>query len=134
MQVQFQESVSSQALTASPTLDKQKLVTVAITPRERFSFAIASLNSMLERTNYPFDMIYIDAGSPPKVRQHLEAIAREHDFRLLRVNKYMSPNQARNLALEHVTTKYIVFIDNDVLVTEGWLESLVNCAEETGAW
>jgi hypothetical protein len=33
-----------------------------------------------------------------------------------------------------VGTRYVVFIDNDVLVTPGWLDALVTCAEETGAW
>ena len=36
--------------------------------------------------------------------------------------------------MRHVRTKYVVFIDNDVLVTPRWLERLVACAEETGAW
>ena len=31
-------------------------------------------------------------------------------------------------------TKYVVFLDNDVLFTPRWLEELVGCAEETGAW
>ena len=30
-------------------------------------------------------------------------------------------------------TEYVVFVDNDVLYTEGWLDRLVACADETGA-
>jgi len=29
---------------------------------------------------------------------------------------------------------YDVFIDNDAWVAPGWLEALVRCAEQTGAW
>jgi hypothetical protein len=36
--------------------------------------------------------------------------------------------------IDHVATKYVAFVDNDTLVTEGWLQPLVQCAEETGAW
>lgn len=32
-----------------------------------------------------------------------------------------------------MNTKYVVFIDNDVVVTPGWLQKLIECAEETGA-
>jgi GT2 family glycosyltransferase len=37
------------------------------------------------------------------------------------------------MGLREVTTKYVVFIDNDVVVTSGWLKPLVECAEETNA-
>ncbi len=47
---------------------------------------------------------------------------------------HISPNQARNLGLKEVKTKYVVFIDNDALVAPGWLEALVRCADETDAW
>jgi hypothetical protein len=46
----------------------------------------------------------------------------------------LSPNQSRNLSLRDVHTKYVVFLDNDALVAPRWLESLIQCAEETGAW
>ena len=42
-------------------------------------------------------------------------------------------NQARNIALERVSTKYVVFVENDVIVEPGWLEALLHCAEETSA-
>jgi GT2 family glycosyltransferase len=38
------------------------------------------------------------------------------------------------LALPEVDTEYVVFIDNDVQVTPGWLRKLVKCADETNAW
>jgi GT2 family glycosyltransferase len=36
--------------------------------------------------------------------------------------------------ISQTSGKYVVFIDNDVLVTPGWLGSLVRRTEETGAW
>ena len=46
----------------------------------------------------------------------------------------MTANEARNLALPHVHTKYVAFVDNDVSVTPGWLTTLLACAEDTDAW
>ena len=108
-------------------------VTVVVSPRESFSYARDSLASILEQTSRPFTLVYVDAGSPRAVKQHLEARAREAGFRLVRTEHYLSPNRARNLGLRYVTTKYVAFIDNDVIVTAGWLAALVQCAEETGA-
>src|SRR4030095_61230 len=52
----------------------------------------------------------------------------------LRTAHPLSPVEARALALPHVDTEYVCFIDNDVLVTPGWLDRLVRCADETEAW
>lgn len=68
------------------------------------------------------------------MRRELEEQANRHDFRLIRRDRFLSPNVARNLAAAQVRTKYVAFVDNDVLVTPTWLERLVACAEESGAW
>ncbi|MBW4645949.1 MAG: glycosyltransferase [Goleter apudmare HA4340-LM2] len=108
-------------------------VTIVATPRERFSYARASLESIFQYTQIPFQLIYVDGNSPLQVRQYLEAKAQEKGFSLIRTDYYLSPNRARNLGLAEVNTKYVVFVDNDVIVSPGWLESLIRCAEETGA-
>jgi len=110
------------------------LATIAVVPRERFSIASQSLLSILDYQDKTSDLVYIDAGSPPIVRQFLEQRAVRHGFRLISTERYLSPNAARNLALEHVHTKYVAFVDNDVLVSPLWLERLIACAESTGAW
>ncbi len=108
--------------------------TVAFVPREVFSTTRRSLETLYERTREPFELVCIDGGSPSEVQQYLEREARARQFTLVRTDGYVTPNQARNLAVRHVRTPHVVFVDNDVLVTEGWLDALVDCAEETGAW
>lgn len=108
-------------------------ITLIITQRERFSYTQPSLESIYQNTHHSFDLIYVDGNSPPHIQQYLEAQAKEKGFTLVRKETYLFPNQARNLVLDQVKTAYVVFIDNDVLVTPGWLEKLVQCAEETGA-
>lgn len=115
----------------SPMANPQ--VTIVVAPRERFSFTHESLESIYSHTKIPFKLVYVDGGSPTKVRRYLEAQAREKEFQLIRTDYYLSPNEARNLGLAQVKTKYVVFMDNDVVVTPGWLKQLIECAEETGA-
>jgi GT2 family glycosyltransferase len=108
-------------------------VTIAVVPRERFSFARESLEALLRHTDLPFHLIYVDGGSPPRVRRYLERRARATGFDLLRSDGYLTPNRARNLARARIDTKYVVFMDNDVVASPGWLPSLRRCAEETNA-
>ncbi len=115
----------------SPKQEPQ--VTIVVVPRERFSYTQASLESIYEQTEYPFKLIYVDGNSPRKVRHYLEQQAKEKGFQIIRKDYYLSPNHSRNIGLSHVDTKYLVFCDNDVIFTPGWLKALVTCAEETNA-
>lgn len=111
----------------------QPIVTLVVVPRERFSCAQASLESLYQHTEIPFNLVYVDGNSPKKLRHYLEQQAQIKGFELLHTDYYLYPNQARNLGLQHANTKYVVFVDNDVIVSPGWLTALVNCAEETSA-
>jgi len=91
-------------------------VTVIIVPRERFRLAPESLDSLYVNTTVPFTLIYIDAGSPKEVQHAIEARAIKYEFRLIRTEHYPSPNEARNLVLDQITTPYAVFADNDVFL------------------
>lgn len=108
-------------------------ITIVVVPRERFSYAEKSLESVYAHTQIPFKLVYVDGKAPYKLRKYLEEKAQIKGFEIVHTNQYLYPNQARNIGLQQANTKYVVFIDNDVVVTPGWLKALVGCAEETGA-
>lgn len=108
-------------------------VTIVVVPRERFSCTQASLESIFAHTAYPFKLIYVDGNSPRHIRRYLDTQAEAKGFQILRTDRYLTPNCARNLGLSQVDTEYLVFCDNDVIVAPGWLQALVACAQETEA-
>jgi GT2 family glycosyltransferase len=108
-------------------------VTIVMSPRERFNLAPRSLASLYENTDSPFELVVVDGGSPPAIHRHFKQASRARGFRLIRRDYYLSPNEARNIAIAEVGTKYIAFVDNDVVYSPGWLKAMVACAEETGA-
>jgi len=116
----------------TPTMENSQ-VTLVVVPRERFSHTREALESIYEHTDYPFQLVYIDGGSPSHIQSYLEAQAQQKQFQLIRTEYYLTPNRARNLGLQQVKSKYVIFIDNDVVVTPGWLKRLVQSADETGA-
>ncbi len=107
-------------------------VTIIITQRERFGMTEESLESLYAHTT-GMDVIYVDGNSPPRVAEVLRREADTRGFRLIRKERFLTPNQARNIGVAEAKTDYVVFIDNDVLFTDNWLEPLVACADETGA-
>ncbi|MEN8443513.1 MAG: glycosyltransferase [Cyanobacteria bacterium J06555_13] len=108
-------------------------VTLIVVPRERFQFAQKSLESLYSNTEHPFHLIYVDNNSPEYLREYLEAQSQEKEFELVRSPHYLSPNQARNAGLRRVKTPYVVFLDNDIVFSPGWLSALLKCSQETGA-
>ncbi len=108
-------------------------VTLVVVPRERFSFTISSLENIYQNTDIPFKLVYVDGGSPTSIKDYLKSQAQEKGFDLIRTEHYLVPNVARNMGLKRVTTPYVVFVDNDVIVSQGWLTKLLDCAEATEA-
>ena len=108
-------------------------VTIVVVPRDHFSDTQEALESVYANSNHPFDLVYVDGGSPKSVPRYLRQQAKHRRFRLIRTEHYLSPNGARNLGACGLTTRYMVFIDNDVVVAKDWLAPLVECAETTGA-
>jgi GT2 family glycosyltransferase len=107
--------------------------TIVVTQRERFGMTEESLENLYANTETPFDLIYVDGKSPRKTAEYLREASERHGFTLIREERYLTPNQARNIALARTETDYVVFVDNDTLYTPGWLKALVDCADETGA-
>lgn len=108
-------------------------VTLIVVANECFSNTQQSLESIYKHTNIPFKLIYVDGYSSDKVKKYLELESQNKGFHLIRTEKYVSPNQARNIGLKQVDTEYVVFINNDVLATAGWLNNLIQCAQQTDA-
>jgi GT2 family glycosyltransferase len=108
-------------------------VTIVIVPRERFNNARDCLASLYAHTDVPFRLVWVDGGSPARIREYVRDQAHARGFELVRTDDYLTPNRARNIGLKRVTTQYVVFMDNDVVVAPGWLGPMVRCADETGA-
>jgi hypothetical protein len=114
-------------------MDAPPRSTILMVPRDTFSGFPSSMENVARHRENGARMLVLDAGSPARVRRRLADLAVAHDVALIRVDPYLSPNEARNLAMRYVTTEFAVFIDNDARVEHGWLEALETCATETGA-
>jgi GT2 family glycosyltransferase len=108
-------------------------VTIVVVQRERLSPARRTLDRLLASLTTPHRLVYIDGGSPRKLARWLRERADEHGFELVRVDRNLAPSEARNLGLMRAATELVAFVDNDVVVEDGWLEPLIECLDETGA-
>lgn len=108
-------------------------VTIVVVPRERFGMAQRSLESIYATADIPFELIYIDPRSPRKISEWLKEESAAKGFRVIHLDRFVNPNEARNIGLRAASTEYVIFSDNDVICAEGWLSAAVRCADETEA-
>ena len=106
--------------------------TIVVIGREAFQPWEATLRRIVRHTT-PIRVVVIDGGSPRSVHRRIVELAEAHDFTLVRSDAVLAANESRNLAMRHVHTEFVVFVDNDTLVRDGWLDGLERCARETGA-
>lgn len=122
-----------QAAKSVTAASSQARVTIIVAPRERFEQAEMSVAALLATADVPFDLIYVDGRSPRAIARELKAAVTGAGHTYIRRETYLSPNQARNIAMPLVKTEYVLFADNDVVFEPRWLSAMVDCADETGA-
>lgn len=108
-------------------------VTVAFVPRETVSLTIANLETLLQCTDLPFDLVCVDPGYPAPIGARLRELAQGVGGTTIGFDGFVTPNQARNAALKDTRTPYIVFVDNDATVEKGWLAPLLRAAVDNQA-
>lgn len=113
--------------------NEARRVTVAVMPREKYCCSEVSLRSLLENTQVPFELLYIDAASPPEVQSAIGRLLADRPHSLHRTASYLAPFAANAVAIDQATTEYLVVVDNDVFFHRGWLQALLRCADEEQA-
>ena len=107
--------------------------TIVMTARERHALTETSIESIVRATRRPYRLMYLDVQSPDWLRETLARRSAEWGLEVVRFDEPLWPHEVRDRVIGDIDTDYVVFIDNDVLVDEGWLDALVACADETGA-
>jgi len=78
------------------------------------------------QAEYPTQLIFVDNGSSDGTREFL---AEQRDVHLIANTQNVGAPAARNQALAVATGDYVAFMDNDVFVSERWLERLLYHAQ-----
>jgi glycosyltransferase involved in cell wall biosynthesis len=101
-------------------------VTVGFVPRERFSQAPQSLQTILECTRIPFNLIVVDCNTPKEYWQQMEPLlSGRPNVKVIHTDQYLLPNQCRNLVIQEAQDEFLCLIDNDDLVSDGWLSRFI---------
>ncbi len=109
-----------------------KKVLVGLISHNRLDFTLLALET-LQNTRLPFDLLIIDNGSERPAKQQLSEWALAHSVRFISIEN-RNCNGARDMINHYgLSYDYVIYVDNDVIMPEQWLESLLGYAEGTKA-
>jgi len=104
-------------------------IAVAFVIREKFAWALASLQRLYALAGAPFRLYFVDGGYPPEVRAALDGfLADKTNVVRIMARRFLFPAEAWNLALARVAEPYVFLLQNDVLIGRGALASLLETA------
>lgn len=109
------------------------LATVVVVARDRWAQAPATLDLLLARTDPRHDVVVVDARAPRRVAAAFDRSAASGRVRVVRRGRFLAANEARNLGADGARTEWIAFVENDVVLSDGWLDTLVAAGESHGA-
>lgn len=104
-------------------------VTVVITPRDRYSGVIECIENLYKQTPEPFLLKVVNLAYPKEIeRELIQLLATKDNAELIEMGLIIPMEAMRNVR-DSITTPYVMFLDNDSNVTEGWLPPLLSIAE-----
>lgn len=106
---------------------------IIVSPRERFTAIIPSLESLFGTIGPDVPVIVVEGSSPASVREQLHDLQKQRPFELVSFDYFITPQEARNIGFSRVSSDYVVFTDNDIHYETGWLEALEENAQRYDA-
>lgn len=105
--------------------NKYPLVSILVLCYNKLEYTEKCLTTIFNKTHYDnYEVIVVDNGSVDNTSAYLEAWGNKIKF--IHSKENLGFVGGNNLAAQHATGEYILFLNNDTEVTENWLIHLYN--------
>jgi GT2 family glycosyltransferase/exopolysaccharide biosynthesis predicted pyruvyltransferase EpsI len=102
-------------------------VTVVVLSYNRLDATLIALRALRENVSIPFKLMIVDNDSQPEVREALRKVNEEQpEIEMHFLEENLGCSGGRAFAFQHVTTPYVLLLDNDVEILPGALEHLLS--------
>ena len=89
------------------------------------------IRALYEKTEQKFELIVVSQESDAETLAWLTQLQQEqNNFEIVWTEHNVGTAAGRNLGVRAASGEYVVFLDNDVEVTQGWLEPLIDTAHK----
>ena len=89
------------------------------------------IESIFSNTLYPFELIIVDNNSNDGTQKYLINLEEKHKNVKIKLNKKnFGFSKGNNQGVQLASSKYIMILNNDTLVPEGWLSKMISSIEK----
>lgn len=110
------------------------LVSIIILSADDAGITLQCLKALFDNTKYSsFEVLVVDNGSPKRQRQILKKGINKYktnQLRLFRNSSNLGFAKANNKVVAKARGEILVFVNNDVIVTQFWLKPLISFVDE----
>ena len=85
------------------------------------------IEALYKNRQHPFKLIVIDDCSEELTQNYLKYASKHYNFTLLRNNTNLRFTETVNRGLKLTKAEFVVLLNSDTVVTEGWLEKMIAC-------
>ena len=104
----------------------QPKVTLLMLACNALEYTKKAIESIYQHTKIPFQLIVIDNGSTDGTPSHLR---KDDRYYHIENQSNLGFPTAMNLGLEFISTPYFAILNNDIIVTDGWLKRMIETIE-----
>ncbi len=110
------------------------LTSIVILTCNALSYTRRCVAALQAHTTEPHEVVFVDNGSNDGTADYLAELAARHPhYRLIRNARNLGYAAGNNQGLAAARGEQLVLLNNDVVVTEGWLGRLLACARRHAA-
>lgn len=104
--------------------EKKRIYDIIIPVYGALPYLRQCINSLLENTKHPYNLVIVDDGNGPIIKEYLKTI---RSARIITNKKNLGWLKSCNIGIEN-TKNDVVLLNSDTLVTKGWLEKMDRAA------
>lgn len=105
-------------------------VDIVIPTWNLYQFTKECIESIFACTDYPFHLIIVDNASDDPAKGYFETLAQDKEnVTLIRNEENLGFIKAVNKGIKASSAPYVCLLNNDTLVTKGWLREIVKVAQ-----
>lgn len=106
--------------------DVKELTSIVTLTYNQLDYTRQCVDSIYAHTQVPFELIFVDNGSTDGTREWLKQLQKAKDNVRVILNEENKGFPAGcNQGMREARGQYILLLNNDVIVTEGWLERML---------
>ena len=105
-------------------------VSIIILTHNQLEYTKLCIESVEKYTPEPYQLILVDNGSADGTVEYLEAVVAHHfSHRLICNRENLGFAKGCNQGIEEASGDYVLLLNNDTVVTEGYIEAMIECAK-----